>query len=206
VNAARAVSEPDARGKQHGWSRCSDSCCRDGHSAGAGSSGGAAKNTCTNSPATRPSVLEPVASEYPTQRKGTPCHGTGWRHSVALSRGTVRPAAKQARLNADAGRCTQNTQMDRGPARRFAADIAQRNPASRADAIARVPSACFACIRLYLRKTLLPVPRAAIPCRHGPRAQRASRARSPCSSTAHHAQPLGRVRSARKILNQSLSH
>ena len=51
--------------------------------------------------------------------------------------------------------------MGLGPARRFTADIAQPNPGSRADAVAPVPSACFACICLHLRKTLLASPRAA---------------------------------------------
>ena len=65
-------------------------------------------------------------------------------------------------------RCTQNTRMGLGPAWCFRADIGQLNPGSRANAAAPVLFACFACIGLHLRKTLLAWPRAAR-CRDGGR-------------------------------------
>jgi hypothetical protein len=47
--------------------------------------------------------------------------------------------------------CTRNTQMGLSPAWPFTAGTAGPHPGSRADAVARVPSACFACICLHLR-------------------------------------------------------
>ncbi len=68
-------------------------------------------------------------------------------------------------------RCTPNTRIGLGPARRVTADIALPNPGSRAEAGAPVPSACFASIYLHLRETLLASPRAAR-CRDGARQRR----------------------------------
>jgi hypothetical protein len=73
-------------------------------------------------------------------------------------RGTRRSKKDSTQMHSG---CTQSTRMGLKLAWSFTADIAQPNPASRADAVAPVPSACSASIRLHLRKTLLASPRAA---------------------------------------------
>jgi len=99
-----------------------------------------------------------AAAHQPLPRRKHPMHreahrATAWcRATPCPSRADQRGARQsQKGFNADAGRCTRSTQMGLGPPWSFTAEIAQPHLGSRADAVAHVPSACFACICLHLR-------------------------------------------------------